>query len=249
MTLPLLSDPDRYALFLDFDGTLVALAPRPEDVRLDDAAQQALERLFRSLGGALAIITGRDIAAIDDFLAPLRLPVAGVHGLTRRGADGQVYAREIEGFFAARIEAALAPLLSAHPELLLERKHGAVALHYRARPDLEPMCLAAMGQAAKDMPGTELKRGKMVIEAKMIAGDKGEAIKDFLAEPPFRGRVPVFAGDDVTDEDAFRMVNERDGISIKVADGETCAAFRAAGTEAILAWLRETADRFEGRKR
>jgi trehalose 6-phosphate phosphatase len=239
MTLPDLRDPDSIALFLDFDGTLVAIADRPDNVRLDPETRRALDRLSRLLSGALAIITGREIATVDRYLAPLHLPVAGVHGLTRRDAQGRTHAPVIDAGLAATVERAVAPLLRKYPDLLLERKFGAIALHYRTHPELEVACIEAMENAVTGLQKTEIKRGKMVIEAKAIAGDKGDAIADYLEETPFRGRRAVFAGDDATDEDAFELVNARGGASIKIGPGATQAAYRAAGTDAFLIWLRQ----------
>ena len=239
MTLPDLSDSERIALFLDFDGTLVAIAERPDDVRLDLSTRQALMHLDTLLGGAVAIITGREIAAVDRFLDPLRLSIAGVHGLTRRDARGHTHAPSVDGGFISAIEKALWPLLKKHPALFLEYKYGAVALHYRSHPELEETCLQLMQAAVDELPGVELKRGKMVVEAKAVGGNKGAAIADYLNEKPFAGRRAVFAGDDVTDEDAFVLVNARDGVSIKVGPGETKATYRAAGTGEFLAWLRQ----------
>src|SRR6185312_15691245 len=122
--------------------------------------------------------------------------------------------------------------------LLLERKYGAAALHFRAHPEAEKICIEAMESAIAGLRGTELKRGKMVIEAKAIA-DKGAAIADYLSEPPFLGRRPVCAGDDLTDEDAFEEVNARHGISIKIGLGPTCALYTASGTGEFVAWLRQ----------
>jgi trehalose 6-phosphate phosphatase len=238
MTLPDLRDPDRLALFLDFDGTLVAIASRPDEVRLDPGTREALAQLNERLAGALAIITGREIAAVDRFLEPLRLSIAGVHGLMRRDAHGKTYESAFDSKLPAAIERAVFPLLAKHPGLLVERKYGALALHYRAHPELEQASIEAMESAVGELAATEIKRGKMVVEAKAIGGNKGAAVADFLKEEPFAGRRPVFAGDDVTDEDAFVVVNARDGVSIKVGPGATGARFRAAGTEEFLEWLR-----------
>ncbi len=238
MSLPNLSDPNRIALFLDFDGTLVAIAERPEDVRLDAETRAAIAALDRLLSGALAIITGREIATVDAFLAPLHLSVAGVHGLTRRDALGRTLMSAVDQALVQRIEEAVAPLVAAHPGLLVERKFGAVALHYRAHPELEGACIEVMERAVAGTPNAELRRGKMVIEAKARGASKGTAVANYMAEPPFAGRVPVFAGDDVTDEDAFAEVNARGGVSIKIGAGDTHAAYRAAGTDEFLAWLR-----------
>jgi trehalose 6-phosphate phosphatase len=238
MTLPDLRNPADYALFLDFDGTLVAIAERPDDVRLDPETRDALADLNGLLAGALAIVTGREIQVIDRFLAPLRLSIAGVHGLMRRDARGKTYTSPFDAGLPAAIERAVSPLLQKYPGLLVERKYGAVALHYRDHPELEQVSLDALQSAVLDLRETEIKRGKMVVEVKAIGGNKGAAVADFLKEEPFAGRRAVFAGDDVTDEDAFVLVNARDGISIKVGPGATSATYRSSGTTEFLDWLR-----------
>jgi trehalose 6-phosphate phosphatase len=238
MTLPDLRNPADYALFLDFDGTLVAIAERPDDVRLDPETRDALADLNGLLAGALAIVTGREIEVIDRFLAPLRLSIAGVHGLMRRDARGRTYTSPFDAGLPAAIERAVSPLLQKYPGLLVERKYGAVALHYRDHPELEQVSLDALQSAVCDLRETEIKRGKMVVEVKAIGGNKGAAVADFLKEEPFAGRRAVFAGDDVTDEDAFVLVNARDGISIKVGPGATSATYRSSGTAEFLDWLR-----------
>lgn len=246
MKLPDLDDPHQLALFLDFDGTLVAIADRPDDVRLDPETRKALAALDRLLSGALAIVTGRDIVAVDRFLAPLRLSVAGVHGLTRRDAQGRTHGPSLDFKLAAAIQRALAPLLQKHAGLLLENKSAAVALHYRAHPELEQLCIETMSRAVAAHTGAELKRGKMVVEAKAMGGNKGAAIADYLDELPFLGRRAVFAGDDITDEDAFRTVNAKGGISIKIGPGDTQASYRAASTGEFLTWLRQLPGNLEG---
>ncbi len=239
MTLPDLRNPDQYALFLDFDGTLVAIADRPDDVRLDPETRVALADLNVLLKGALAIVTGREIAVVDRFLAPLRLSVAGVHGLMRRDARGRTWTSPFDAGLPEAIEKAVLPLLQKYPGLLVERKFGAVALHYRDHPELEQASIAALEDVVCDLKETEIKRGKMVVELKAVGGNKGAAVADFLKEEPFAGRQAVFAGDDVTDEDAFVFVNARGGISIKVGPGATSAAYRTSGTAAFTEWLRQ----------
>lgn len=243
MALPDLASPECLALFLDFDGTLVELVERPDQVHLRPSTCRALSELSRLLGGALAIVTGREIASIDQFIGPLRLPVAGIHGLTRRDARGHVHMPPPNEAFLASANAALGVLAAREQGLLVEQKSRSVALHYRARPELEAHCLAAMEEIASEFTGIVVKRGKMVVEAISDGADKGSAVVDFMAEQPFRGRRPVFAGDDVTDEDAFAAVNALGGISIKVGAGSTQAQYRAEGTEAFLAWLEESAVR------
>ncbi|ODT19739.1 MAG: trehalose-phosphatase [Hyphomicrobium sp. SCN 65-11] len=240
MSLPSLGAPDQVAFFLDFDGTLVEVAERPDAVRLTERTRNALSRLTDATGGAVAVITGREIADLDRFLAPLRLPAAGVHGLTRRTRSGENHAAPIDEEFLRHAELLLAPLVLSEPGLLLERKSNAVALHYRSRPDLESACRDVMDELAGISRGIQIKRGKMVFEAKPALADKGTAIIDFLKEPPFAGRRPFFAGDDVTDEDAFAAVNKLDGITVKIGLGETIAQHRVAGTAMFLDWLHAT---------
>jgi trehalose 6-phosphate phosphatase len=243
--LPFLHDPRAYAFFFDFDGTLAEVAETPEAALLDPRARRALNLLFQATSGAVAIITGREIESVDTFLAPLRLPVAGVHGFERRNGSGTVLAHAAEEASFHSIESLLSTFASHNPGLLLERKRGALALHYRQRPELEACCLSLVEDAAAELPKTVLTRGKMVIETRFHTATKGTAINGFLQEFPFRGRKPFFAGDDVTDEDAFAVVNELDGISIKVGPGSTAARFRTCSISEFLDWLQDTAERLE----
>lgn len=219
------------ALFLDFDGTLVDIAPEPQAVHVPHAMKEAVRCLHDYLGGAVAVISGRPIDQIDGFLAPLSLPVAGVHGAERRGADGEM------SYIATHpldpVEAAAHALAREHEGLLVETKRGSVALHYRQAPQLEELSLRTMQQAVEQSPGITLLRGKMVVEAKPSGASKGGAIEAFLREPPFIGRTPVFIGDDITDEVGFSTVQRLGGLGIKVGDGPTVAWQRIAHPEAL----------------
>ena len=237
MAFPNPLEPSQIAIFLDFDGTLVEFADHPDEVRISRRTKLILEDLHRILGGAVAIITGRDIHVIDALLAPLRLPVAGVHGATRRDAHGRAHMCADDGRLALMVEDRIRPLLAANSGLLLETKHGSAALHYRANPEMEPQCISLMQAVVDELQSAVLKRGKMVVEVRVAGGDKGTAISAFMSEPPFAARRPIFAGDDVTDEDGFQQVNALGGTSIKIGPGETCAALRAATTDELLDWL------------
>ncbi len=234
------------ALFLDFDGTLADIAPHPDAVTVPVATQQLMARLQMALDGAVAIITGREIATIDRHLAPLRLAVAGVHGLIRRDAAGQTF-DTLDKAVAARlpdlVNAAGAPLLRLYPALTVEYKTGAVALHYRGAPDQAAACVTVMQAVANQLQGAGVRlcHGRQVVEAVAGHSNKGVAVAAYLAEPPFSGRVPVFIGDDVTDEDGFAVVNSNGGLSVKVGDGATVAHHRLADPDAVFAWLSEVA--------
>ena len=231
--------PDSIALFLDFDGTLADLAPRPDAVRVDPDLRPTLERLQASLDGAVALVSGRAQDDLDPFLNPLLLPAAFEHGAVRRRANHSLVIAP-EPPMARALEAARA-LVDRHPGLLLEHKSHSVALHYRLAPGLEGLCREHMSQAMAAEAGLQLLQGKAVLEVKSAAVNKGQAIAAFLQEPPFRGRLPVFAGDDVTDEAGFQRVQQLGGIGIKVGDGPSCAAHRIASPHALRQWLRQLA--------
>lgn len=209
------------ALFLDFDGTMVDLAPQPNAVHVPEPLIPVLRDLHAMLQGAVAVISGRPIAQIDAFLRPLELPIAGVHGAERRGNDGALHLLNTHPL--DQVEEAACTLAAANPGLLVENKRGSIALHYRQRPDLERACIEAMEQAVAGSPGLTLLRGKMVVEAKPGGASKGHAIEAFLGEAPFAGRKPVFIGDDITDEVGFSTVQRLGGMGIKVGEGATVA--------------------------
>ncbi|WBY00177.1 trehalose-phosphatase [Ramlibacter tataouinensis] len=209
------------ALFLDFDGTLVDIAPEPGAVVVPSGLVPLLGTLQQYLGGAVAVVSGRPIREIDSFLDPLRLPVAGVHGAERRAANGDL--AHLPPHPLEVVEVAARALVARHPELLLEHKDRSLALHYRRAPQLEALCIEAMEQAVDQSPGLALLRGKMVVEAKPGGASKGSAIEAFLREPPFAGRTPVFIGDDVTDEAGFAAVQRLGGLGVKVGEGPTVA--------------------------
>jgi trehalose 6-phosphate phosphatase len=228
--------PDRgAALFLDFDGTLVDLAPQPDAVSVHPALPDLLTRLRAALDGALSIVSGRPVDEIDHQLAPLVLCVAGVHGVERRGADGSVRRIELTNLddAAARVDA----LCRRHPALRAEHKRGALALHYRQAPELEAECLEVMTQALARCSGMALLHGKMVLEMKPAHANKGAAVREFLDEAPFRSRRPWYFGDDVTDESAFEVVQSLGGVAVKVGEGGSSAAHRLDDPAAVRSWL------------
>lgn len=228
-----------WAMFLDVDGTLVDIENHPDTVRAAPSLQHALAAAARSLEGALALVSGRSIASLDRIFAPLRLPAAGLHGLERRDAGGLVH---YPAGYAGRIAAARAELVDfvqSGPGLLLEDKGAALALHYRNAPDLADACVAHM-ERARRAAGADfhVQQGKMVLELKPSGQDKGTAIAAFMQERPFAGRTPVFVGDDLTDEDGFRVVNSLGGLSIRVGKHPgTAASIVASGVAEIRGWL------------
>ena len=234
--LPALNPRDT-ALFLDFDGTLAELAAQPDAVRVSDRLVPLLDQLRDHLQGALALVSGRSLADLDALLAPLQLPMAAEHGAVRRGADGRqlsVPAPDLQA--VTRVARALA---RQHAGLQVELKTAAVALHYRQAPALEKLCLQQLSLAVMATPGVELLQGKCVIEVKPSGVSKGSAIAAFMREPPFAGRTPWFAGDDVTDESGFAWVQAAGGLCLKVGAGTSLARHRCASPLALREWLSE----------
>jgi len=244
MALPLLSSASpalpgidaQTALFLDFDGTLADLAPQPEAVQLAADLIPVLTQLAAQLNGALAIVSGRRLSDLDGFLAPLLLPSAAEHGAQHRLAGGEVICLASPNLQAVvRTATALA---ARHAGLRVEIKSAAVALHYRHAPALETLALQHLLDAVDSAPGLELLRGKSVLEVKPAGISKGTAIEAFMAAPPFAGRLPLFAGDDTTDEAGFSAVQLLGGQGIKVGEGSSLAHYRCPSPAALRQWLR-----------
>jgi trehalose 6-phosphate phosphatase len=234
--------PRETALFLDVDGTLLHLADTPDAVTIERETVELLRRVHRAADGGVALITGRRIGDIDRLFAPLALPVAGQHGFERRDAAGVVhrYAQPSPQLAAGR--ARLAAFAHDHPGVLVEDKELTLAAHYRLAPQAEPKLAALAADLAAESGGVlAVQRGKMVFELRPAGKDKGTAIAEFMDEAPFRGRVPVFLGDDLTDEYGFSVVNGLGGVSVKVGDGPTEARMRVSDVDAVREWLRRFA--------
>ena len=234
--------PGRDALFLDFDGTLVEIAPTPSSIRAAPYLPDLLERLEARLDGALALVTGRPVAEVDLFLAPYRPAVAGVHGRDLRlPRTGERFREPVDT--AAMVEARrrLETLAALYPGTLLEDKGESVALHYRNASPEAGEAVRAAALAAVEAGGGALKLlpGKMVAELMPAGVDKGVAIERLLARAPFAGRTPVFVGDDVTDEAGFLVTKRLGGLGIKIGGGTTTAAgCYLPDVQALHAWLR-----------
>lgn len=227
-----------WAFFLDVDGTLIDIADLPDAIRVDTALLELIAHLHRASGGAVALVTGRSLSDLEHHLGPLRLPMAGQQGLERRDAAGRLWIHAAAPATKFEIKEALAPVLVRHPGLLLEDKGLTLALHYRQAPQLAAYAHRLMGRLARSAgPALELQAGKRVVEIKPAGFDKGTAVSEYLSEPPFMGRRPVFIGDDLNDEHGFAEVNKLDGISIKVGKGSSCARFRLPDVAAVRRWL------------
>ena len=229
------------ALFLDIDGTLLELAPTPDAVHVDAGVTALLPALARRLDGAVALITGRAMADADRLFRGLALPIAGQHGLERRSADGSLH-RHLPSLSALeRLRGVLSQFAARHDGLFLEDKGATLALHYRQAPQLAALVHQTlrrhMTAALAFESGWRLQPGKSILEIKPDGSDKGTAILEYMTEPPFAGRRPVFVGDDLTDEYGFAAVTSRRGWAVKVGRGPTSAHFRLRDVSAVRAWL------------
>jgi trehalose 6-phosphate phosphatase len=231
-----------WALFLDVDGTLLEIAATPHDVQVSEDLARLLSELSRRLGGALALISGRSLSSIDQLFAPLLFCASGVHGCERRTAAGHTIRPEIDAQEIAAARAELTALVLEHSGLLLEDKSYGLALHYRLAPQLREWAHSTMESLLQRLgPEYVLQPGKSVLELRPARASKGTSVNAFMQEAPFRGRTPIYIGDDVTDEAAFAAVNALDGVSIRVgAPAPTAAHYRLPDVAAVQEWLQAT---------
>lgn len=206
----------QWSVFLDVDGCLVDFQPRPEAVRIPATLLQVLEKLQDTLGGALAIVSGRTLDDLDRLFKPLQLPCAGQYGFERRSADGAIHGAPMPPpQLVERARRASFDLQPQLPGLRVEDKIVSFALHYREAPELAPAVEQAAHSIAATLEGAfEVQEGAMVREIKPVTTNKGMAVNLFRREVPFRERMPVFLGDDIADESAFAAVNSAGGISV-----------------------------------
>lgn len=237
-----------YALFLDIDGTLLDLAARPDNVVIPPGLIETLARVERKLSGALALVSGRPITEIDRLFEPLRLRASGVHGAEMRldPLGATAFARTVGELPQALVED-LRRMTEAFPGALVEDKRFSFAIHYRRIPSMErPLREAVRRVLAHSETPLEVLDAHYAIEVKSPGCDKGSAIAAFLETAAFRGRRPVFVGDDTTDESGLAMVSARGGYAFSVGQprGGAIAVFKSPG--AVRAWLAEFAARGEG---
>lgn len=227
------------ALYLDFDGTLVEIAPRPDAVRVPEPLPALLERLLHDTCGAVALVSGRTLADLEHFLPDFSGALIGSHGAEMRGAEG-LPPPEGLGDLQDEVRG-----IAADSRLLAEIKARGAALHFRECPDLEDAARAAAEDLAARYPAFALQPAKMAFELKPKGATKAAALERLSAEAPFAGRRPVYLGDDATDEAAFEWVLGRDGLAVKIGEGETLAPYRLSDPSAVLHWLAEATERSE----
>jgi trehalose 6-phosphate phosphatase len=224
------------ALFLDLDGTLAPIAARPQDVKPDPRRSSLLGRLNLALGGRLAVVSGRTLDDVDRIVEERVQAVAAVHGLVRRDAAGRLAVSAPHPALedAKRV---LSEVAASARGLIVEDKGLSVTLHYRLAPDQADRVQEVAARLAAET-GLVLQRGDMVVELRTPGPHKGDSVNAFMGTSPFEGAIPVFIGDDVTDEDGFAAVRRRRGFGVLVGRNRpTAARFRLPDVDAALDWL------------
>ncbi|AKM06854.1 trehalose-phosphatase [Pelagerythrobacter marensis] len=223
------------ALFLDFDGTLVDIAPAPDEIVVPARLAERLRTLSRRLDGRLALITGRSLEDLAGHCPIEGIACAGSHGAARRDAMGQALgdaARPLpDGVFDTLHDGA------RDLGVALEAKTHGAALHFRADPGKAEQARAFAAEVASQH-ALAVKRGKGVVEITQAGADKGGAVREFMRHAPFVDTIPVFIGDDVTDEDGMAACNDAGGFGILVGDrSPTVAQFRLSDVPSVYEWL------------
>lgn len=228
---------DHASLFLDFDGTLIELAERPDAVKVDSKLQTLVTRLHERHQGRLAVISGRSIAQLDELLGPVarKIALSGSHGCEHRwsGISAQPVAPPELKSVAARMRA----FAESHPGTLVEEKSFGVALHFRLAPSAEAAA-GALAEALSREFGLFAQYGKMVVELRPAGGDKGVAVERLMRRTDLQGTRPLFLGDDLTDEPGFRAASAHGGAGILVGPPRvTFASYRLSDPDAVRRWL------------
>lgn len=233
----------RTALFIDLDGTLVEQAGIGQPVQLSRRARSVIDRLGEATAGSLALVSSRTLENLKSLDLPASVNIAGLYGLELRSHDGTTVMRMPENF--SRVAAAAAELTDFarhyYPELLLETKGVAVSVRCLGPTALTRMMLTRMQAAVRGLgPAYHLVQRNNIFEIKPRKANKGNAIRDYMVDAPFHGRVPVYIGDDVSDEEGFQVINDLAGLSVRVGRirrGMTRARFAVPSVSALVDWL------------
>ena len=206
------------AILLDIDGTLLDLMPTPREVWVPPGLVTTLNGLYKRTEGALALVSGRSLNDIDLIFAPDQFPAVGGHGAEMRiDADSEAVAAHAPPL-EKELKRRLAAIARLSPGILLEDKGYSLALHYRLAPHAEKAIYAAVSLIRADLPDApiEVLPGKCVCEIKHSGFSKASGVRELMSHPPFKGRRPLFIGDDVTDESVFAIMPDLDGVAFSV---------------------------------
>jgi trehalose 6-phosphate phosphatase len=206
------------AILLDIDGTLLDLAPTPREVWVPPGLARTLNRLLARTSGALALVSGRSLNDIDLIFAPAIFPAVGGHGAEMRLAiDSEAVAAHAPPM-DKELKRRLAAIAKLSPGILLEDKGYSLALHYRLAPHAEKAIYEAVSLIRADLPNApiEVLPGKSVCEIKHSGFNKASGVRELMTHEPFKGRHPLFIGDDVTDESVFAIMPDMKGLAFSV---------------------------------
>jgi trehalose 6-phosphate phosphatase len=227
------------ALLLDVDGTILDLAPTPQEVRVPSSLRHAMSRLSERTGGALALVSGRPLSDLDRLFAPLQLPAVGGHGAEFRPIAGSSLDIRRTVPLDATLKRKFAAIAESGPGILIEDKGYSVALHYRLAPELGDVVNEAAARVCLENPSLsiELLRGKSVLEIKQAGFSKATGVRELMRYPPFRDRHPIFIGDDVTDESVFEIIGDFHGLAFSVGRMVSGIDGYFENPEAVRGWL------------
>jgi trehalose 6-phosphate phosphatase len=232
------------AVLLDIDGTLLDLAPTPREVWVPPGLAKTLSQLHEKTSGALALVSGRSLNDIDLIFAPEQFPAVGGHGAEMRiSADSEAVAVHAPPM-DKELKRRLAAIAKLSPGILLEDKGYSLALHYRLAPHAEKAIYEAVSLIRADLPDApiEVLPGKCVCEIKHSGFTKATGVRELMAHEPFRGRRPIFIGDDVTDESVFAIMPDFDGLAFSVGRRAQRVAGHFDEPRDVRAWLARLVD-------
>src|SRR5580704_4241605 len=242
---------DEYAILLDIDGTLLDLAPTPREVWVPPGLAKTLNRLVEKTSGALALVSGRSLNDIDLIFAPEQFPAVGGHGAEMRiSTDSEAVATHAPPM-DKELKGRLAAIAKLSPGILLEDKGYSLALHYRLAPHAEKAIYEAVSLIRADLPNApiEVLPGKCVCEIKQSGFDKATGVRELISHLPFRGRRPIFIGDDVTDESVFAIMPDLGGLAFSVGRRAQGVTGYFDEPRDVRAWLASLIDGEAGARR
>jgi trehalose 6-phosphate phosphatase len=245
--ISLVPDLRKCAILLDIDGTILDLAPAPQQVWVPPGLRQTLARLDELTGGAVALVSGRSLHDIDLIFSPLELAAIGGHGAELRtvpGGEPQIRAKPLP----TALKRKLAALSELGPGILIEDKGYSLALHYRLAPDKAEAVRAAVERICTENPqdAIEILPGKLVVEIKAAGINKATAVCELMTYPPFSRRNPIFIGDDFTDEPVFGVISQFGGLGFSVGHVAPEVTGHFDRPESVRVWLARIANQDRG---
>jgi trehalose 6-phosphate phosphatase len=232
-----LPDPDEAALLLDFDGTLIEIAERPEGVTVPDSVPALLDRAMTRLGGRVALVSGRAVADLERFLPDFEGVLIGSHGSERRINGETTHSAEFDQATIETLQRLVTDFAKLQPAFLVEPKPTGVVLHFRQAQERGALALHFMDCLAAAAEGFKLQPALCAYEIKPDSVGKDLALAELFRSGPFAGCKPIYAGDDLTDEPALEWAEAQGGVGIKVGGAESATTHRLPDPAALRAKL------------